>query len=170
MLAITMSSAMATTSRKPMLLLQQLPMPKAIKSSTARTMALSSSTTTSTTTTRMMSFFQPHVPTVKMSTLMPISLSPQWSASLSSWWRFNFLPIKSFQMHMASNNPFVVAEASYNNSNILSWALWLLKRTYQPSLLRKKRKCGYLKRRKTVGGRNILKRRQAKGRKRLFGA
>jgi len=48
--------------------------------------------------------------------------------------------------------------------------IWLIKRTYQPSLLRKKRKSGLLKRRKTVGGRKILKRRRAKGRARLFGA
>lgn len=55
-------------------------------------------------------------------------------------------------------------------SSILSWAIWLIKRTYQPSILKKKRKCGYLKRRLTVGGRNIFKRRRQKGRKRLFGA
>lgn len=53
---------------------------------------------------------------------------------------------------------------------LLDLAIWLIKRTYQPSLLRKKRKCGYLKRRRTVGGRNILKRRTQKGRQRLFGA
>lgn len=51
-----------------------------------------------------------------------------------------------------------------------SLAVWLIKRTYQPSLLRKKRKSGYLKRRQTVGGRKIFKRRRAKGRARLFGA
>mmetsp|Transcript_25730 Transcript_25730/g.28817 ORF Transcript_25730/g.28817 Transcript_25730/m.28817 type:complete len:174 (+) Transcript_25730:76-597(+) len=56
------------------------------------------------------------------------------------------------------------------SSSIFSWAIWLIKRTYQPSLLKKKRKCGYLKRRQTVGGRKILKRRRQKGRKRLFGA
>ena len=48
--------------------------------------------------------------------------------------------------------------------------IWFIKRTYQPSLLRKKRKSGFLKRKKTVGGRKILKRRRAKGRARLFGA
>ena len=57
-----------------------------------------------------------------------------------------------------------------SSSSIVSWAIWLIKRTYQPSLLRKKRQCGYMKRRKSVGGRRILKRRRMKGRKRLFGA
>ena len=55
-------------------------------------------------------------------------------------------------------------------SSVLSWAIWLIKRTYQPSLLKKKRQCGYMKRKQTVGGRRILKRRRKKGRKRLFGA
>lgn len=57
-----------------------------------------------------------------------------------------------------------------NSSSIFSWAIWLIKRTYQPSLLKKKRQCGYMKRRQSVGGRRILKRRRQKGRKRLFGA
>mmetsp|Transcript_13856 Transcript_13856/g.32303 ORF Transcript_13856/g.32303 Transcript_13856/m.32303 type:complete len:185 (+) Transcript_13856:73-627(+) len=56
------------------------------------------------------------------------------------------------------------------SSQFLSWAVWLIKRTYQPSLLKKKRQCGYMKRRQSVGGRRILKRRRNKGRKRLFGA
>jgi large subunit ribosomal protein L34 len=55
-------------------------------------------------------------------------------------------------------------------SELSSQWIWLIKRTYQPSIIRKKRKCGYLTRSKTVGGRKILKRRQAKGRARLFGA
>ena len=57
-----------------------------------------------------------------------------------------------------------------DSSAILSWAIWLIKRTYQPSLLKKKRQCGYMKRQQSVGGRRILKRRRKKGRKRLFGA
>ena len=52
----------------------------------------------------------------------------------------------------------------------VSQAILLIKRTFQPSLLRKKRKAGYLKRRQTKDGRKILQRRKAKGRKRLFGA
>ena len=47
---------------------------------------------------------------------------------------------------------------------------WLIKRTFQPSIIRKKRKCGYLKRSKSAGGRKILRRRREKGRSRLFGA
>jgi large subunit ribosomal protein L34 len=48
-------------------------------------------------------------------------------------------------------------------------AIWLIKRTFQPSIIRKKRKMGFLVRQRTVGGRRTLNRRAAKGRARLGG-
>lgn len=52
---------------------------------------------------------------------------------------------------------------------ILDSAIWMIKRTFQPSIIRKKRKTGFLVRQRTVGGRRTLKRRIAKGRWRLGG-
>ncbi|GLE03430.1 hypothetical protein PINS_up012332 [Pythium insidiosum] len=45
--------------------------------------------------------------------------------------------------------------------------LLAVKRTYQPSVLRRKRKHGFRSRRLTIGGRKVLKRRFLKGRWRM---
>ena len=43
----------------------------------------------------------------------------------------------------------------------------MIKRTYQPSTLKRKRKLGFLARMKTLGGRKVIANRRRKGRAKL---
>jgi large subunit ribosomal protein L34 len=72
-------------------------------------------------------------------------------------------------------NPFISLSSTSTTissstlSAIFNEFIVYLKRTFQPSIIRKKRKTGFLVRQRTVGGRRTLARRRAKGRARLGG-
>eukprot|EP00558_Chaetoceros_sp_UNC1202_P003082 CAMPEP_0197238234 /NCGR_PEP_ID=MMETSP1429-20130617/4772_1 /TAXON_ID=49237 /ORGANISM="Chaetoceros sp., Strain UNC1202" /LENGTH=86 /DNA_ID=CAMNT_0042697343 /DNA_START=196 /DNA_END=456 /DNA_ORIENTATION=+ len=71
-------------------------------------------------------------------------------------------------------SPSTSTSASVQSLSSLLPQLWneftvMIKRTFQPSIIRKRRKTGFLQRQKSVGGRRILERRAKKGRARLGG-
>ena len=53
--------------------------------------------------------------------------------------------------------------------SLVNVSVWFIKRTFQPSIMKRKRRMGFLVRQRTVGGRKVLKRRREKGRRRLDG-
>mmetsp|Transcript_34499 Transcript_34499/g.75508 ORF Transcript_34499/g.75508 Transcript_34499/m.75508 type:complete len:176 (+) Transcript_34499:115-642(+) len=73
-------------------------------------------------------------------------------------------PLSALSATVASLVDDLVASVLGGASSIL-----LIKRTYQPSIIRKRRKHGFLERHRSVGGRRVLKRRRHKGRARLGG-
>ena len=78
-------------------------------------------------------------------------------------------------MAIPQNNKQIVHSHQYNlslqniNDMLVDLSILFIKRTFQPSIIRKRRKTGFLSRQKTVGGRRILERRRKKGRMRLGG-
>lgn len=54
-----------------------------------------------------------------------------------------------------------------NLALLFCWKEFDMKRTYQPSVVRRKRTHGFLVRQRTRGGRSVIRARRAKGRHRL---
>ena len=67
----------------------------------------------------------------------------------------------------SSSSTSVLTELHRRAGELFQSGLWLIKRTFQPSLIRRKRKHGFLHRSSTKDGIAILRRRAKKGRRKL---
>lgn len=105
------------------------------------------------------------------------------SNSTPSWSAMRFAKIDPLLSQLGNllpqNNPVGAITIATNTTTSIVGSLqsllrdlstWLIKRTFQPSIVRKRRKHGFLRRQESVGGRRVLKRRAAKGRIRLGGS
>ena len=96
-------------------------------------------------------------------------LTPSSSLAKNTFWNANAVTQRSFSLPFGNRLDKSAALVTSVCESLLSNALWHIKRTFQPSIQRKKRKTGFLVRLRTVGGRRMLARRRAKGRHRLGG-
>lgn len=106
------------------------------------------------------------------------------ASTLSSRQRFSSLNLPTLVTHGELGTKTSLDQASFNRLNttplvnvfslfggyiesLLLEGIWFVKRTFQPSLIRRKRKHGFLARAADRNGRKILVRRRAKQRTRL---
>ena len=102
----------------------------------------------------------------------PLSILPNYFGSTIAITTYH----QEQQQQQLTTTPFpsiirgVIDTRSISLQSLFDLSTWLIKRTFQPSIIRKRRKHGFLRRQESVGGRKVLKRRKLKGRMRLGGS
>mmetsp|Transcript_12700 Transcript_12700/g.23810 ORF Transcript_12700/g.23810 Transcript_12700/m.23810 type:complete len:126 (-) Transcript_12700:311-688(-) len=76
---------------------------------------------------------------------------------------------RKYSMVIDTPKQTIVSSISESLPSLWNEFTLLIKRTFQPSIIRKRRKTGFLTRHKSVGGRRVLERRARKGRARMGG-
>jgi large subunit ribosomal protein L34 len=96
-----------------------------------------------------------------------VTASP-WNAMISN--NIGAVAVASYYQGSATSSPSIIQGMMNNLQSLFDMSTWLIKRTFQPSIIRKRRKHGFLRRQESVGGRRVLNRRRQKGRMRLGGS
>ena len=97
------------------------------------------------------------------------SYFPAFSTTPSSCSDLLRVPVSGYTpfVRPVAGSSATVADTAGELLDLFDTAIAFIKRTFQPSILKRKRRHGYRARKKTPGGRAVLKRRLLKGRKQL---